>query len=463
MSDSAGGLPAPPPRACHFLLAACAFSLFVVYGSLVPLEFQPLDWGEAWRRFSTVPWLKIGIEHRADWVANCLLFAPFGFLWLGALTVDRQGAVRKAMLALAVVAAGTTLSLAVEFTQLYFPRRTVSQNDIAAESLGALAGALVWLTAGQALTHWVRRYRRAERAADRVDWLLGAYVVGLLAYSAMPLDLTIGLGELYEKYKQGRISPVPFREPFSRKLLFEFFVDGLTFVPVGLWVARQAAAWRAGKDPLALSICGGLLFAALVEVAQVPVYTRAASATDVVSGGLGALAGIAVARRWSRSVRQAASGPPAAPAGAGAAWRWLLGSMAISAVATCVFLAPFETTDDAALLKKRWKKFWAPPLRSMYMSSEFTAGSSLLNKALWFAPAGAMAAYGLRRSEFRGAGPWRVDLAIALYCGAIGAGIEVAQIFMPLHSAEWSECVWYALGGALGSRAVQSVLQNRRA
>ncbi len=66
-------------------LAALVYTAFVIYGSLVPLEFRALPWDEAVARFAAIPWLRLGIGSRADWVANLLLFIPLTFLWMGAL------------------------------------------------------------------------------------------------------------------------------------------------------------------------------------------------------------------------------------------------------------------------------------------------------------------------------------------------------------------------------------------
>ena len=39
----------------YFLAAALAWSAFVVYGSLVPLEFRELSWADAVERFRSLP------------------------------------------------------------------------------------------------------------------------------------------------------------------------------------------------------------------------------------------------------------------------------------------------------------------------------------------------------------------------------------------------------------------------
>ncbi len=70
------------PTFVRSLLAAGAiFSLcFVVYASLVPLIYVAKSFSETVAQFQRTPWLRLGIENRADWVANGLIMLPAGFL-----------------------------------------------------------------------------------------------------------------------------------------------------------------------------------------------------------------------------------------------------------------------------------------------------------------------------------------------------------------------------------------------
>ena len=54
------------PVAWLFLL----YVLFVVYGSLVPLKYVDRSWVDAVQAFKNIPFLVLGIESRADWVAK---------------------------------------------------------------------------------------------------------------------------------------------------------------------------------------------------------------------------------------------------------------------------------------------------------------------------------------------------------------------------------------------------------
>ena len=49
------------------------YAAFVVYGSLVPLAYTPLPWAQAWETFKATPFLQLGVESRADWIANGVL------------------------------------------------------------------------------------------------------------------------------------------------------------------------------------------------------------------------------------------------------------------------------------------------------------------------------------------------------------------------------------------------------
>jgi hypothetical protein len=60
-------------RPAAALWLALAYAVFVVYGSLVPLEFRALPLDEAWSRFQHMPFLDLGLGSRADWVANGVL------------------------------------------------------------------------------------------------------------------------------------------------------------------------------------------------------------------------------------------------------------------------------------------------------------------------------------------------------------------------------------------------------
>ena len=141
-----------------------AYVAFVIYGSLVPLEFQALPLSEAWQRFQRIEYLALGVESRADWVANGVLYLPLGFLAARAL---RRPLASWPTAAVAALALGCTTAIAIEFAQLFFPARTVSQNDLIAEFAGAALGAMLAPFA----TGWARRMAQAWSGGGAHLWL----------------------------------------------------------------------------------------------------------------------------------------------------------------------------------------------------------------------------------------------------------------------------------------------------
>ena len=69
-------------RQAYTILSLC-YLAFVIYGSLIPFQFRSLPIAEAIDRFRHLPYLHLGIQSRADFVANILLFIPLSFFLMG--------------------------------------------------------------------------------------------------------------------------------------------------------------------------------------------------------------------------------------------------------------------------------------------------------------------------------------------------------------------------------------------
>ena len=112
-----------------------AYLPFVVYGSLVPLDFRPMPPGQAWPIFQQIPFLRSASDRAPTgsptacstcrWASCCHARAGSGGRTVG-LGAD--------------VALCAALATGVEFAQLFFPPRTVSQNDLLAEYIGSAWG-----------------------------------------------------------------------------------------------------------------------------------------------------------------------------------------------------------------------------------------------------------------------------------------------------------------------------------
>jgi glycopeptide antibiotics resistance protein len=174
-------------------LAALVYTAFVVYGSLVPLEFRAIPWDNAVARFAAIPWLELGVGSRADWVANLILYVPLGYLWLGAMAGRSKQAVVWGVSVFFSGFAIAGIALSIEFGQQFFPPRTVSLNDLFAEFVGGALGMLLWALTGRLLSDVWRRF--AQGGPHAVRSALVGYVLAYLFLSLFPYDLLLGAVE----------------------------------------------------------------------------------------------------------------------------------------------------------------------------------------------------------------------------------------------------------------------------
>ncbi len=402
--------------------AALAYTAFVVYGSLVPLDFHALPWDEAWNRFRHMPYLALGVGARADWVANMLLFMPLAFLWLGSSWHPWHPGWRLLASAFVVLAA-TLFSAAIEFTQVFFPPRTVSLNDLVAEGLGASMGVAAWWAAGPRLMRWFEGWRQARGPLQKSERLLLIWLTGLFGYNLLPLDLTLSPVELYHKWKAGRVVLIPFSALPSdgAAALYELLTD------VALWVPA-AGLWRRTGLSFARALGYTVLAAGGLECLQLWVYSRVTDVTDVFTAALGGALGA-----WVAGPRRHSS--TAAPSRA--AWGWLAAAWA--GVLALTFWYPFDFQSDPAFLARQAQALLRPPLTAYYFGTEFRAVTEVLHKLLFFLPLGWALAQSLGH---RG-------LSLAL--GALmAAGVEAGQLFLPGKHADLADWLLETAGAVGG-------------
>ncbi len=65
------------PKRTYVILSLCYLAF------VIPFQFRSLPIEEAIDRFRHLPYLNLGIQSRADFVANILLFIPLSFFLMG--------------------------------------------------------------------------------------------------------------------------------------------------------------------------------------------------------------------------------------------------------------------------------------------------------------------------------------------------------------------------------------------
>lgn len=422
-------------------LLGIAYLMFVIYGSLVPLDFRPMSLEAATQAFKTIPYLSLGIESRADWVANLLLFIPLAFLWCGALW-SRGSAGLKLIAALSVALACVALSFAIEFTQLFFPQRTVSINDIAAESLGGAIGVLLWWQMGTRFRLWLGSLKLASGTSGVAQRLVMAYLLVLLGYNLMPLDLTLSPVELYHKWNEGRILIIPFSARYddTAHRIYDLLSD------VAIWVPA-ALLWKiAYRQPGATAWMYVVATATALEVLQLFVYSRVSDITDVITAAIGCSIAMALSRghRGQHARAQHANHRTAA-----AGWTQIGFAVLIwLTVLATVFWYPFDFNFDRSFVRDRLLILKQVPFQAYYFGSEFRAITEVLHKTGFMLPLGVLLAW-LGNTATRTPRGW-VHTVMICVVGFVALGIEFGQIFLAGKNADITDVALEFGGGILG-------------
>jgi VanZ family protein len=269
------------------------YGAFVVYGSLVPLDFQPMPLDAAWVRFQQIPYLELGVGSRADWVANGVLYAPLAFL--GARLVRGQRATPWLIALPLVVAACLALAAGVEFAQLFFPPRTVSQNDLIAEGLGSLVGAL----AAPALAGWLDRLAAAWLGGGGAllgRRLLELGAVGYVLLCFFPYDLLLSVDELADKWRgDGWAWWLAPSERGLAIVALQLVVEAALSLLVGALLVRHSWPGRIHRPTV---LAAGLLLGLGIEIGQFFVASGVSQGASVLSRVAGVAAGAALMPWW---------------------------------------------------------------------------------------------------------------------------------------------------------------------
>lgn len=261
---------------------------FVVYGSLVPLEYRSVPWSQAWDRLGNAPMLVLGIESRADWVANGVLYFPVGYLTTAMLMGSGSSTMaRRFASALIGGLFGMGLAVGVEFAQVFFPPRTVSRNDLLAETIGTWLGVVAALPSAHRLRLLVGSLDIG--GAQLAKRLAPAYALAYLALALFPYDVLVSPEEWADKL-DGDMVALSFAEintggswlSHAAKLGMEV----LLITPLGTWWASKqrpgTARWH-WRQPLLL----GALIGLGIEAAQLTIASGVSQGASVLTRAAG--------------------------------------------------------------------------------------------------------------------------------------------------------------------------------
>ena len=279
-----------PTSRFSILALAIAYTLFVIYGSLVPLNFKPYSLWEASEVFKNIRYLNLGIGSRADWVANIVLFVPLAFVWLGTMWHSTNVAWRIAAM-LFVLLACSSLSIAIEYTQIFFPPRTVSQNDIFAEIIGTGLGIVLWPVMGMRFAHLVRAIFQGGNIARSA--VLIVYALAYAALSLFPYDFLLTYDEWQAHLASDKVGWL-FVPTCGGGCMWKLIPEILLFVPLG--ISSGLAAGQKNHFSLLLAAAVGILLGALIEGLQLTIVSGISQGASIGSRAVGMMLGVWLAQ-----------------------------------------------------------------------------------------------------------------------------------------------------------------------
>lgn len=272
---------------------------FVVYGSLVPLDFHYLPWGQAWESFKTVKLLDVGAQGRADWLSNGVLYVPVGFFTVNLLIEQKNHSASVWHLVVSLLFS-LALAICVEYAQLYFPPRTVSLNDLIAEFLGAIIGVVIAYQWGGRFRSLPTSWREVSR--DQVlTYLLELYAFLYIAFSVFPFDFIVSADEFeWKRYGDswGWLIAKDFANSSSVIFLAKLLAEILAIIPLGLLWANLRAARKSYTHVRAIT--AGLGFGLGVEIIQFFLFSGISQGVSVLTRALGLWIGALI---WNRRGR----------------------------------------------------------------------------------------------------------------------------------------------------------------
>jgi VanZ family protein len=369
---------------------------------------------------------------------------PTAFFLMGAIGYGARSVVFKGFGALLTVVVLFGLVFGIEFLQIWFPKRTLSQNDIFAGCCGALAGVSLWLIAGSWLTDRYIEFFAQTTMQQRLSAVAYAGCAISVLYSLFPFDIVLTAGEFQDKWDLGRISLKLFPERiFSIEFLKPAVVSILRGIPFGLFLFLRS------EKRIFYSWCVLGCISVLIEFVQLPVYSKYTRWYDIAFTFLGGFAAFEFLRQrslWTRLIGV-----------------WQIWAMAVLfwIIATLFVLLDFKSI----VLKQRslvdrlnvnWWDVFKPPFVSHYFTSEYSALTNLAEKGLFFFSLGGLMA--MLEWAWMQRPSWLWSFLGFVMFFSLGAFIEVIQLYQSHQIADSTDIIAYCLGGSVGLWLTRKIL-----
>lgn len=420
----------------------------LIYASILPLQFVPLSLDQALIRWQSTPWLNLGVIDRADWIFNAIVIIPITYLLCGAVGYRRRMGIGLLTYYGCMAFLLGIVVFGIEFLQIWFPRRTVSYNDVLAGCIGSVLGVVLWILIGTRSTDLVLGFLELKSFLHRLLWFSISASLASFLYTIFPFDFIFTKEELQSKILEGRIGiGLPNFGLTIAEMLKGLLVSFLRTIPFGVALGARSLLHKSHSevflDRFLNQIGYIVVFALSLELLQIPIYSKYASVCDCIAGIIGGLLGFLLVRGDSfwETIRQS----PVLWLATSFLWIVILYTAYIS-------LWPFGygrvLLSDDEMLRTKWGSFITPPFRNYYFPSEYSALTSALGKLLSFSGLG-FCIQGYLESKHL---TWSWTRLSAIISGSaiLGLVIEVSQIYISGQVADSTDVLIYSMGTFLG-------------
>lgn len=248
----------------QFTRIALGYTVFVVYGSLLPWQFRYRPFENALTGYLGLQASQGPSPSVSDMVTNVAVYWALAVFWmLGGVRPPGSGPTWQRAAALTLGCGG--LSAAIEFAQLYVPQRTSSWFDWSANTLGAVLG--VWVGAWLAVqvlpvlesASPARQFAPSEgRVRGRgMAWLWLAYLAAVVVANHWLSGDWLAWDAAAARWAETELLPFYYHQEASTAVaLVSTLLTMLLYAPIGIFV--RFAATRHRSSSLS-AVLGGVL------------------------------------------------------------------------------------------------------------------------------------------------------------------------------------------------------------
>jgi VanZ family protein len=324
--------------------------------------------------------------------------------------------------------------------QVFVPGRTPSLLDVSAQSVGTLAGIAAWAVLGREVRVVLLRFFQGSRRA--LEMVLAGYAFWQFLRLIEPLDVTVELSVLAQKYAEGGIVLNPLSSPSLHwALLPSMLSEVVLAAPVGALAAIAGRPSGARRTIVGATALASLFFLA-GESAQLFIRSRAVDALDLLTNCVGAALGALVAGATVHRVGDRATG---------SAHPLLSAALVLSAVFYVVYnLSPFDFIVSRRFVADRIDMLTHVPFRAYYINPEFKALADAVTKISIALPLGLF--FQLRFRPDATAFARLLTVAWLMTTGLFFAAVEVGQLLLPSRFPDNTDILLAVCGVWLGMK-----------